>query len=71
MWDPYEYSARVCRTCARPRVFRRPRINSSFNYMLALGTLGVWLPIWAIIILVHHFKPWNCTVCGKNQLKRN
>jgi hypothetical protein len=66
-WDPNEYRAMVCRKCGRPRVFRRPRLNSSFHFMLALGTIGLWLPVWAVAILIHALKPWNCTFCGSRQ----
>jgi hypothetical protein len=35
--------------------------------LLAIGTLGGWLPVWGIIILLQALKPWNCTVCGVHQ----
>jgi hypothetical protein len=66
-WDPNEYRAMVCRSCKRPRVFRRPRINHSFQFMLALGTLGLWLPAWGVGIILQGLKPWNCTVCHGQQ----
>jgi len=66
-WDPNEYSGRVCCFCARPRVFRRSRINHSLHFMLALGTVGIWLLFWGMIILFQFVRPWNCTVCGSRQ----
>jgi len=69
-WDPNEYSAKVCNSCGRPRVFRRPRIHHSFHFMLALGTLGIWLPAWGVAIILQALKPWNCTVCRAEQ-RRN
>jgi hypothetical protein len=66
-WDPHEYRAMVCGSCARPRVFRRRRIKHSFHFMLALGTLGVWLPVWGIVIVAHSLKPWTCIFCGVRQ----
>jgi hypothetical protein len=35
--------------------------------MLSLGTLGVWLPVWGIVIVVHSLKPWACIVCRAEQ----
>jgi hypothetical protein len=69
-WDPNEYSAMVCGSCGRPRVFRRPRIHHSLHFMLALGTLGIWLSAWGVAIILQTFKPWSCTVCGARQ-RRN
>jgi hypothetical protein len=66
-WDPHEYSGRVCRACGVPRVFRRARINHSLQFMLSLGTLGVWLPVWGIVILLRKIRPWTCTACGSRQ----
>jgi hypothetical protein len=57
----------VCRTCGRPRVFRRRRVNNPRHFMLSIGTLGAWLPIWGIILIVQLFKKWTCIVCKSQQ----
>lgn len=66
-WDPNEYSAMWCRPCNRPRVFRRRRINHSRHLLLALGTLGLWLPVWGLILLLQPLRRWTCLVCGGHQ----
>ena len=68
LWDPNEYSAMVCRSCGIPRVFRRRRINHSRHLLFTLGTLGLWLPGWGIVILLQPLKAWRCIVCGAHQL---
>jgi hypothetical protein len=57
----------LCRRCKLPRVFRRRRIRHPLHFLLAIGTLGAWLPVWGVINLMQYLKPWSCTVCGKHQ----
>ncbi len=69
-WDTNEYRAMVCRTCGVPRVFRRRRMNHSFHFMLALGTLGLWLPVWGIAIIHQSMRAWTCIFCGVQQRRK-
>ena len=66
-WDSQERATMLCRDCQLPRVFRRRKIHHSFHFMLALGTLGFWLPVWGVLIVLQWLKPWTCTVCGVHQ----
>jgi len=66
-WDDDEHRAMACRTCGLPRVFRRRKIHHSFHFILAMGTVGAWLPVWGVITVLQCFKPWTCTVCGAQQ----
>jgi hypothetical protein len=66
-WDTQERATMLRRVCHLPRVFRRRKIHHSFHFMLALGTLGLWLPVWGILIILQLLKPWTCTVCSVHQ----
>jgi hypothetical protein len=66
-WDSQERATMLCRDCQLPRVFRRRKIHHSFHFMLALGTLGLWLPVWGVLIVLQLLQPWTCTVCGIHQ----
>lgn len=68
-WDAQENRTMLCRRCHLPRVFRRRRIQHSFHFMLALGTIGLWLPVWGVMILLQFYRPWSCSVCGIHQRK--
>jgi hypothetical protein len=69
-WIGDEYRALSCQRCGLPRVFRRRRVRHSLHFMLALATVGLWLPVWGLIIILQGFNPWVCTVCGVHQ-RRN
>ena len=56
-----------CRACHLPRVFRRRKTRHPLHFVLSIGTLGLWLPIWGILILLQALQPWTCTVCGIHQ----
>ncbi len=62
-----EHRVMLCRRCHLPRVFRRRGTRHSVHFMLALGTLGLWLPVWGIVIIHQRLKPWTCSVCGVHQ----
>jgi len=66
-WDDQERRSMRCRKCDLPRVFRRRRTRHSLHFILAIGTLGIWLPVWGILILLQRNKPWTCPVCGVHQ----
>jgi hypothetical protein len=65
--DDDERRTMLCRSCRLPRVFRRRKIRHSLHFIFALGTLGLWLPVWGILIVLQRFKPWACTACGAHQ----
>ncbi len=65
--DDHEHRVMLCRSCHLPRVFHRRRTRHSFHFAFALGTLGLWLPVWGIILILHRFKPWACAICGVHQ----
>jgi hypothetical protein len=66
-WDAEERRTMLCRACHLPRVFQRRKTHHSFHFMLALGTLGLWLPVWGILIILQLLQPWTCTVCRTHQ----
>ena len=67
LWNDHEHRALSCRKCGLPRVFRRRKIRHSIHFMLALGSVGLWLPVWGVMIILGMVRPWTCTVCGGHQ----
>jgi hypothetical protein len=65
--DDDEHRVMLCRSCRLSRVFGRRKTRHSVHFMLALGTLGLWLPFWGFLIVLQRFKPWTCSACGVHQ----
>ncbi len=66
-WEDHERRTMLCHKCQLPRVFRRRKTRHSLHFALSIGTIGLWLPAWAIAIAMQFLKPWTCTRCGKHQ----
>jgi hypothetical protein len=66
-WIGEENRTMRCRNCKLPRVFQRRRIRHSLHFLLAFATLGIWLPVWGLIVTFQLIRPWTCTFCGSNQ----
>jgi hypothetical protein len=66
-WISEENRSMRCRVCQLPRVFHRRRTRHSLHFLLAFATLGIWLPVWGIVIIHHLLRPWTCTVCRTHQ----
>ncbi len=65
--DDHERRVMICRSCHLPRVFRRRKPRHSLHFALSIGTLGLWLPVWGLLIILQRFHAWDCTVCGIHQ----
>jgi hypothetical protein len=68
-WKSDENRTMRCRRCHLPRVFRRRKTRHSFHFLLSFATLGLWLPVWGVVIILQLLKPWMCSVCGVHQRK--
>lgn len=66
-WEDHERRTLLCHRCHLPRVFRRRKTRHSLHFILALGTIGLWLPVWGVAILMQILRPWTCTACGSHQ----
>lgn len=58
------YSDGFCPYCKRHVQTSRPTPNHLLHLLMSLVTAGVWVVVWALVILKH--EPWRCTVCGRN-----
>jgi len=53
-----------CSRCGGMRTFveRRPRLV--WNLVLSCATLGLWAPIWFLLVLFAEMRPWRCLSCN-------
>ncbi|HEX4084213.1 MAG TPA: hypothetical protein VHY22_04830 [Chthoniobacteraceae bacterium] len=66
-WDDDEHRVMTCHTCKLPRVFNRRKTRHSLHFLLSIGTIGLWLPFWGLLIIHQALKPWTCSVCRRRQ----
>lgn len=53
-----------CPRCRRERrFFREPVPDLGFNLLLLLVTVGLWLPILLLRLLIREMRPWKCENC--------
>lgn len=57
-----EESTGWCRCCQAQRLIRRPGTSHVLHLLLAVITLGLWIPIWLLCSI--RFGGWRCTQCG-------
>jgi hypothetical protein len=39
------------------------------NFFLCFITLGLWLPVWLLLLLGQELTPWRCVRCGSRARK--
>ena len=54
-----------CGFCDSIQTFRKARIDHFFHLVITTITLGVWLPIWLVLLIHREFKPWVCRACRR------
>ena len=58
-----------CSYCRMKRLFSKAGPSHILHLILSLVTVGVWLPVWLICVVMNAFQPYRCTVCGKAKLR--
>jgi hypothetical protein len=56
---------RHCGTCGQPRPFTKDGVNHILHVILSLLTVGGWLLVWILLIIVNALQPYRCTQCGQ------
>lgn len=54
-----------CVTCSAMRLFGRSGPNHVLHLLLSLVTMGLWLPIWIVVIACSNSRPYRCMRCGE------
>ncbi len=58
-----------CSYCRMTRLFTKAGPSHILHLLLSVFTVGLWLPVWLIIVVLGAFQPYRCTVCGKAKLR--
>lgn len=53
-----------CPTCDKPRTATKEKINHILHLILSVITVGVWIPVWLLLLLFNFGKSFRCTSCG-------
>lgn len=56
-------SSAYCATCGRITLHRKERANHILHLLLSIVTAGLWLIVWAFIVLTPHRS--RCAFCGR------
>jgi hypothetical protein len=53
-----------CAHCRAERLFVHVRVAVWRHALLAVLTGGLWLMVWAALMMGKWMRPWRCAVCG-------
>ena len=53
-----------CSCCGGEQLFVVKEINHWFHASLTILSLGIWLPVYLIVLLTRFMRPWRCSACG-------
>lgn len=59
---------RNCKTCGQLRLFEKKGANHVLHLLLSVVTVGIWIPVWILIVILSAFRPHRCPVCGEAKL---
>ena len=59
---------RHCPVCGQYRLFAKQGPSHILHLLLSLVTLGMWLPVWFLCVLLSAFEPFRCMACGQGRL---
>lgn len=58
-----------CETCGGPKLFTKQGPSHILHLILSVITIGIWLPIWLLCVILNAFKPFRCEACGKAKVR--
>lgn len=58
------HRSRFCRVCQAQRLHTRHSFSGGMGCLLTIVTLGLFLPVWAIIAVRDGLEPYRCQQCG-------
>lgn len=56
-------TGKFCNHCRANVMAQRNTVNHLLHLVLVLLTLGLWLPVWLVLVLAN-MGGWRCTRCG-------
>jgi len=56
-----------CPTCEKQTLHRQEGTARILHLLLTLITCGFWLPVWLLLALNAHTRPWVCQTCGSKK----
>lgn len=59
---------RHCRYCKRYTLHEKHYMGCGMGLLLTLVTGGLFLPLWAMYVLLLPFSPYRCQQCGGGRL---
>lgn len=59
---------RHCKDCDQKRPFTKKTPSHILHLLLSVVTVGCWIPVWILMIVLNAFSPYRCTNCGKATL---
>lgn len=54
-----------CPDCDKKTLHQRLWLSAGWGILLTFLTGGLFLIFWATIVVMRSFKPFSCTVCGR------
>jgi DNA-directed RNA polymerase subunit RPC12/RpoP len=58
-----------CSYCRSKRLFTKSGPSHVLHLILSVLTVGLWLPVWVIIVVLGALTPYRCQSCGKAKLR--
>jgi len=58
-----QQSMHKCKTCGKPTMFLGKSTSHLLHLILAIISVGFWIPVWIIISISNSFDG-RCTICG-------
>lgn len=64
---PIQQTQRHCKTCGRKTLHACETFSFFGGCLLTILTAGLFIPIWALLMIGDTMKPWICQQCGKSR----
>ena len=59
---------KFCKDCGQNKLFEKQGPSHILHLILSVITVGLWIPIWILCVVLNAFRPYRCTNCGKGAL---
>jgi ribosomal protein S14 len=61
------HKARYCRRCGHKTLHLRERFSNTAGCLLTVITAGLFIPIWALLMIGNLGQRWQCAACGRKR----
>lgn len=55
---------RYCRDCEKKTLHEHRTAPHGWCLLFSILTLGLFVPVWVVLIVMSAFSPWRCQFCG-------